>query len=422
VLPLHPDLCGPAFHGDGLSDLSSKAFSFGSVVNPTQFEISHGEIGDLSGPSTVSTTSPNNFPTFGCASTSWSAFPELDNAVTHMGNPNISAPVAEPINFDQGSPGNEESKLAEGASVGWSVNAPKGQLERSNSANRKCNWPGCPSNTVFKRKYEYERHMKKHTKVISIPCPVEYCPRQGSRSFYRSDKLSDHLRTAHTENEKCRCLVEGCTAVHVPLNLLRVHASRHYVDINMPPNLATSHAFLKALGSFRMDRKCDLKKCKRLFSGAETNDLQEHLLKHSLDDRLSQTDVIREMGYDPVTTRIICPLCHQDFTNSAQFVPHLETAHLTTNVDHWLSFKRQIAAENRFSPQHSQHVWTCWPGAPRKCNYCGNNFQVKHHLELLKTSNEIRAARASILRLLPTFVDHPIFEIDRPTVHRRYFF
>jgi len=213
---------------------------------------------------------------------------------------------------------------------------------------------------------------------------------------------------------------------HVPLNLLRLHARYHNIDINKSPNLAASYDFLKVLRSFSMARKCDLKKCKRWFSATETNHLQEHLLSHSLDDRLSQRDIIREMGYDPNTMRIICPICHQNFTNSAQFIPHLETAHLTTNVDHWLSFKRQVPADNPATPQYIWQGWVNKDGASEECfcHYCGNyassqgNDWIDHHLGLLKVSDEIQTTRANLLRLLPDFAEHPIFKIDVPTVHR----
>jgi len=308
------------------------------------------------------------------------------------------------------------------ASLSESVND---QTKTINTEGLKCKWPGCRSNKTFKRKYEYNRHMKKHTQIVSLPCPVVYCPRQGSRSFYRWDKLFDHLRTGHTEDEICRCLVDGCTAPQMPLSLLRLHARYHDVDINKHPNLATSCDFLKVLRSFSMARKCDLKKCKRWFGADEAGHLQEHLLRHPLEDRCSQSDVIRKMGYDPITTEIICPLCERSFADSVQFVSHLENAHLTTDSAHWLSFKRHVPAD---SPTATRYIWRGWenkdgPSEDCYCRYCGDYASsqsskwIDHHLGLLTMSNEITVARARILRLLPTFADHPVFEADMPTVH-----
>ena len=300
------------------------------------------------------------------------------------------------------------------------------ELATTDEEGLKCKWPGCRSSRTFKRKYEYNRHMKKHTRTISLPCPVVYCPRQGSRAFYRWDKLFDHLRTGHTEDEPCKCLVDGCTTTQMPLNLLRLHARHHDIDINKHPNLATSYDFLKVLRSFSMARKCDLKKCKRWIGADGTGYLQQHLRQHSLEDRRSQSDVIKNMGYDPTTAEIICPLCQKHFADSAQFIPHLETTHLATNSYHWLTFKRHVLAD---SPTTTRYIWRGWENKDGSsedcyCTFCNNyassqsSSWIDHHLGLLVMSDDIKAVRARILRLLPEFADHPIFETDMPTVHR----
>lgn len=61
----------------------------------------------------------------------------------------------------------------------------------------KCDFPGCRSKAVFKRKYELMRHRKKHDKKDTFPCPVLGCDRSGPRAFYRLDKLHDHMRRNH---------------------------------------------------------------------------------------------------------------------------------------------------------------------------------------------------------------------------------
>jgi len=219
--------------------------------------------------------------------------------------------------------------------------------------------------------------------------------------------------------------VDGCNVTNIPLNLLRLHAHNHSISVSINPDLAASYDFLKGLQWHYGAPKCDLKKCKRWFREAESNCLQEHLLNHPLEDRLAQKDVVSRMGYDPVSARIICPVCQQHLANSAEFVTHLETAHLTTDYDHWLSFKGCMTG--KCAPYHLP--WGMWYFRGRKpeeryCQYCGQNASsqkdvlIDHHLGLLKISDEIRAARASILRLLPSFVNHPVFEMDRPSVLR----
>lgn len=184
-----------------------------------------------------------------------------------------------------------------------------------------CTQPGCRSRTKFARRYEYNRHMKKHTKVNTIACPVIYCPRQDSKPFYRWDKLFDHLKTAHTESELGRCLVKGCTATNLPLNLLRLHAMRHEISLSQHPDLISSHDFLKVFRSFTMARKCDLKTCKKWFSATETTWIQEHLLTHEETHRRRQQNVIQQMGYDPITAGFVAQCAAKPLKRLKSFYP-----------------------------------------------------------------------------------------------------
>jgi len=221
--------------------------------------------------------------------------------------------------------------------------------------------------------------------------------------------------------------VEGCTAANIPLNLLRVHARHHYVPVTSP-QLQFSYDFVKMLCSSELNRKCDLRRCKRWFSGYAADALQQHLSTHPLDERLAQSDVIREMGFDPNTIAIVCPICQQHFANSSLFVPHLEAAHLATDGGHWLSFSAQVS-DHMVRPK----IWEPSLADVRYrydqflCHYCGmkrsncDEAWRGHCINLLKTQNldEVVASRAVILRLLPDFASHPVFEMDKPTVHSK---
>ncbi|GME26667.1 Regulatory protein brlA [Neofusicoccum parvum] len=56
-----------------------------------------------------------------------------------------------------------------------------------------CTVQGCNSKG-FMRKYELERHMKKHNRAQVFPCPVGGCQfSQPTKAFYRRDKLQSHL-------------------------------------------------------------------------------------------------------------------------------------------------------------------------------------------------------------------------------------
>jgi hypothetical protein len=285
----------------------------------------------------------------------------------------------------------------------------------------KCRVLGCRSKATFKRRYEYTRHMKKHTSY-RISCPIVYCPRQGNRAFYRWDKLSSHLQAGHTEDELCRCLVDGCNVTNMPLNVLRLHTRYHLITVASYPELSASEGFQKALRTDYTLRKCDLKKCKKSFQETKSNAIQAHLLEHPLNERILQGDIIQKMGYDPATARIICPLCQDQYVDSSQFLIHLEAAHLMSDPHHWTSIKEQIP-----TIYLNQNTWQIWWGIPNifnvSCNYCGDaisksaSSNINHHLDLLNMSDEIKAARGAILRLVPRFSVHPIFEADKPTVY-----
>lgn len=91
----------------------------------------------------------------------------------------------------------------------------------------KCEHPGCTSKRRFTRKYELQRHMKKHAPPVAYPCPVIGCSYQGARSFYRSEKLKVHLRMSHTEEALCKCPIQGCSSAQLPLGLMYYHAKFH---------------------------------------------------------------------------------------------------------------------------------------------------------------------------------------------------
>ncbi|KAL1615934.1 hypothetical protein SLS54_008768 [Diplodia seriata] len=60
-----------------------------------------------------------------------------------------------------------------------------------------CSHPGCNSKG-FKRKYEFQRHTRKHSRSQTFPCPVAGCRfQQPSNAFYRHDKLVCHMKACH---------------------------------------------------------------------------------------------------------------------------------------------------------------------------------------------------------------------------------
>ncbi|KAK0664246.1 Wilms tumor protein-like protein B [Lasiodiplodia hormozganensis] len=60
-----------------------------------------------------------------------------------------------------------------------------------------CSYPGCNSKG-FSRKYELQRHTKKHSRSQLFLCPVVGCHfHQLANAFYRHDKLGCHMRSCH---------------------------------------------------------------------------------------------------------------------------------------------------------------------------------------------------------------------------------
>lgn len=85
-----------------------------------------------------------------------------------------------------------------------STNNPTQQLQTDGNMQREqmpkrfqCDYPGC-SSKGFGRKYELQRHRKKHSRSQLFLCPVAGCRfRQPGNAFYRHDKLGCHMRACH---------------------------------------------------------------------------------------------------------------------------------------------------------------------------------------------------------------------------------
>lgn len=84
-----------------------------------------------------------------------------------------------------------------------------------------CFEPGCPAapggskHKVFKRRYELERHQKKHGSRMN--CPAVNCKKQE----YRQDKLKDHVRCGHRDEDTIfQCPVTECGMFLVRADML----------------------------------------------------------------------------------------------------------------------------------------------------------------------------------------------------------
>lgn len=84
------------------------------------------------------------------------------------------------------------------------TNDPAQQAQTDSSMQRQqmpkpfqCDYPGC-SSKGFGRKYELQRHRKKHSRSQIFLCPIVGCHfHQPGDAFYRHDKLGCHMRACH---------------------------------------------------------------------------------------------------------------------------------------------------------------------------------------------------------------------------------
>lgn len=274
----------------------------------------------------------------------------------------------------------------------------------------KCTVPECKTKPTFKRKGDLNRHMKKHDRSVTFPCPVNHCHRKED-AFYRKDKVKDHVAKVHSEHEECDCLYRNCDVKAIPLHILRFHIYQSHTPMEGDYSLPYSTVHFR----------CDLKECKKLISGDQVDCLQRHLRDHDRSSLRNQADIVRYMGFDVNTLAIICPICQVRLASAALFVEHLEDRHLFADPEHWRSFKASFGGHCNWD---CDRLWTDYYKrdgtlADRMCPYC-RQFAcsgvyhprisvIDHHLSLLSKSGDVLVFRNAIARIIPGFVYHPIF-------------
>jgi hypothetical protein len=272
--------------------------------------------------------------------------------------------------------------------------------------NFKCEFPDCKYRGTFRRSYELNRHMTKHTEKQRFPCPVQYC----DSTFYRTDKISLHLKQAHTTDEDSICPLPGCGAGPYPLRLLVVHAYvKHDAKSNDPA--------LWGIFWLKNRTRCPMPSCKQW---KYVHDIQKHIRSHNSGERLENESVIRKAGFD-VRANIICPICETSSSTITDFTNHMYP-HLVTDIAHL----QACGLAYRYLPRANADVltwesWTFWPPVPPVshflCTFCGDKMQkgnsnvIDHHLDLLQDPATIRPFRLQLLELLGhAFSSHPVFD------------
>ena len=288
----------------------------------------------------------------------------------------------------------------------------------------KCDFPGCHSKATFKRKYELQRHMKKHERKETYPCPAIDCDRKGSRSFYRADKFAHHFGTRHGDNDTYLCPLAKCLTNQMSLDEIKLHARSHESRCNSVVEI------IQRIPATQ--RQCMLKNClKRL----DILVMQSHLLYHTMNERLEEAAVIQQMGYDAETVKVICPLCKLLLRNHGEFAAHLQSVHLTTDSTHLTQFRESVASST-WMYKYEDVIWYPWSvkGSCMEtvksmvCPTCGQQAstqrsvnRIDHHLQLLPDQNEVRPYRWDILRLCPDFGTYPVFDDVKAVVSKRIY-
>jgi hypothetical protein len=275
--------------------------------------------------------------------------------------------------------------------------------------NFKCEFPDCKYSGTFRRSYELKRHMTKHTEKQRFPCPVQIC----DSTFYRTDKISLHLKQAHTTDEDSICPLPGCRAGPYPLRLLVVHAYvKHHAKRDDPA--------LRGIFWFQYKTRCPMPSCKQWKS---VRDIQKHIRSHNSGEHLQNESVIRKAGFD-VRANIICPICETTNSTMDDFKNHMDI-HYVTDIAHLqacrITYKNLPRAYTNVLTWES---WTFWsrlylvsPVPHSLCTFCGDKMQkgnsnvIDHHLDLLQDPATIRPFRLQLLELLGhEFSSHPVFD------------
>lgn len=296
------------------------------------------------------------------------------------------------------------------------------QRKPRDSSALKCDFPGCHSRATFKRKYELQRHMKKHERKETYPCPAIDCDRKGSRSFYRADKFAHHFGTRHGDNDTYLCPLAKCLTNQMSLDEIKLHARSHESRCNSVVEIVQRIPATQ--------RQCMLKNC---LKRVDILGMQSHLLGHTVNERKGEAAVIQQMGYDAETVKVICPLCKLLLHNHGEFAAHLQSAHLTTDSVHLAEFRESVA-NIIILPFPEYPIWNSWSAQPpywqtmqsMVCPTCGQPAStqrpavwIDHHVQLLLDQNEVRPYRRDILRLCPGFSTHPVFNDIRAVVFER---
>jgi hypothetical protein len=283
-----------------------------------------------------------------------------------------------------------------------------------------CVWPNCSSKRTFKRTYELQRHMKKHTSLVRYPCTAVDCPSKRARTFYRLDKFRDHLRNSHGPDDLFACPVPACTTRPLPLLIFFIHAESHFPLTGNTESWCQALLAIRRYGRYNTLRLCPFEGCQKWL---RWNSVQAHLLSHEPEDLMKCKAEIAEAGYDIPSGHLICPVCSQTSANYGEFEEHFTLHHLILDAEHYAAWRAGTCLAFPFGVP-TRLPWTRWyirgnqsyvmcPTCGLKDSISSDRF-VTHHLGFLAPFDWINESlQKKVLNLWPAFATHPVFNSIR---------
>ncbi|KAF2237255.1 hypothetical protein EV356DRAFT_564976 [Viridothelium virens] len=297
------------------------------------------------------------------------------------------------------------------------------KLDDADPSKLRCDWPGCRSSRTFSRKYELQRHMKKHATGTRYDCPAVGCDHVGAKAPYRADKLYNHCSVKHDPDTLFKCPLVGCEDKQLVPALFILHVLNHSQYAQSPQHIGSEPSIHHLRVSAQRLLCCPLRDCK--FNHLDIHDGIYHIRSHDYEDRLEGSTLLARRGYNAFSGNIICPICFEESAETKDFAEHLTLKHMTLDPDHLRTWRQTVESLYQHVnvglceytlPTFRAPAWLPWfhHGRGLTCPTCGK-FEGRHgylrHQQslVIDESDSLKQHAAKILQLLPEFGAHPIF-------------
>ncbi|TKA76462.1 hypothetical protein B0A55_06102 [Friedmanniomyces simplex] len=267
---------------------------------------------------------------------------------------------------------------------------------------------------------------------------------QQPRPFIRSDKLTAHLKLCHRVLALFACPYEQCAGGLLGRDLMYVHLVKaHTADHSHSSK--TARAMTNAIATDKPF--CPRWECRK---SLPLGKFEPHVLAPGKEDLLAMGDDLLALNYivvingdsdlaegsvvephqdpascDRMTLKVLCPVCKSILDSREAFRNHFAQHHVVAaeHEEHFIAWRETASAFDRWSP-YEQFVpykpWSLWSDFHIRCTYCNHAVhpvriniaigKVQHHMSMLADPEQLRPYRMQILKLLPEFIRHPIWD------------